>query len=251
MIDIHSHILWGLDDGAATLEESLAMLAAAAAAGTTDIVATPHSDLEYRFDPALTKERIADLQARTGGHPRVHYGCDFHLSFDNLQDALKHPARYTINEGRYLMIEFPPASAPPGLRQPVAALIRLGLIPVITHPERNTVLSRGGEVLNAWLRMGCLAQVTAASLAGRFGAEAERSGWEMLKRGQAHFVASDAHGTSDRTTALDAAYAAVSKRLGQDVACRVFEMNPGAVIRNEALPEPAPPPRKRRFGWLN
>jgi protein-tyrosine phosphatase len=210
MIDIHSHILWGLDDGAETLDVSLEMLACAAAAGTTDIVATPHSDLEYRFDPALVKERIATLNSSAGAKPTVHYGCDFHLSFDNLQDALQHPTRYTINQGPYLMIEFPPASAPANLRAPVAALMQRGVVPVITHPERNAELCRCGPALDAWLGMGCLAQVTGVSLLGRFGQDAERAGWEMLRRGTAHFVASDAHGTKDRTTALNEARDAVA-----------------------------------------
>src|SRR4051812_28312933 len=157
MVDIHSHVLWGLDDGARTLDDSLAMLAAAAQAGTTDIVATPHADLEYRYDPALVEQRIAELNTNTSGHPTVHYGRDFHLSFDNLQDALQHPRRYTINHGPYLMIEFPPMSASIGLRDPLAALMRLGVVPVITHPERNAVLSRV-DALAEWLSFGCLAQ---------------------------------------------------------------------------------------------
>src|SRR4051794_22682171 len=93
-----------MDDGAKTLDDSLAMLAAAAAAGTTDIVATPHSDTEYEFQPALIRERLAELTS----HPlplRVHTGCDFHLTFDNVADALANPTKYTIGQKRFLLVE--------------------------------------------------------------------------------------------------------------------------------------------------
>jgi protein-tyrosine phosphatase len=247
MIDIHSHILWGLDDGAESIAESVEMLEMAAGAGTTDIVATPHADLHYRFDPEVVKERITELAGRTGGRPAIHYGCDFHLSFDNIQSVLAEPARYTVNQGPYLMVEFPDTAVASGIREAIGALIRKGLVPVITHPERNPFLSRSLDGLREWIGSGCLVQITAASLLGRFGGEAERSGWEMLRHGLAHFVASDAHGTHDRTTRLDTAFAAVSKKLGAALASQLFEDNPLAVISKTPLPPPLPAERKRWF----
>src|ERR1035438_7937076 len=101
MVDIHSHILWGLDDGARTLEQSLAMMQIAGASGTTDIVATPHANFRYSFQPALVAQRIEEISAG-GGQPIVHRGCELHLTFDNIQDALQNPAKYAINGGRYL-----------------------------------------------------------------------------------------------------------------------------------------------------
>jgi protein-tyrosine phosphatase len=94
----------GLDDGAATIEESLAMLAIAEQSGTTDIVATPHANSEYLFNPGLIAERIAELQPRTS--MRIHPGCDFHLHVSNIEDALQHPEKFTINHGNYLLVEF-------------------------------------------------------------------------------------------------------------------------------------------------
>ena len=89
MIDIHSHILPGLDDGSESLEESVAMLQQAAAAGTTDIVASPHANQEYLFDPLMVEQKISELQAAVGDAPRIHYGCDFHLTLENIEDALR------------------------------------------------------------------------------------------------------------------------------------------------------------------
>jgi len=101
MVDIHSHVLWGMDDGAPTIEVSLEMLRVAADAGTTDIVATPHSNAEFEYQPALIAERIEELTRKTGGKPRIHRGCDLHLSFDNIVEAIATPGKYSIN-GRML-----------------------------------------------------------------------------------------------------------------------------------------------------
>src|SRR5271168_2638904 len=97
MVDIHSHVLWGMDDGSPTIEVSLEMLRLAAGAGTTDIVATPHSNGEFVYQPELIDERIRELNEKTGAKPKVHRGCDLHLSYDNIMEALEKPAKFSIN----------------------------------------------------------------------------------------------------------------------------------------------------------
>src|SRR6266404_1209528 len=104
MVDIHSHIVYGVDDGAKTLEDSLAMLNMAADCGTTDVVATPHSDLQFSFNPGLVRERIAELQSHMGDRIRIHRGCDFHLHYDNITSCLQDRTPYTINGKRFLMV---------------------------------------------------------------------------------------------------------------------------------------------------
>ncbi|MCX6633009.1 MAG: hypothetical protein NTW28_35895, partial [Candidatus Solibacter sp.] len=106
MIDIHSHILPGLDDGSKSLEESAEMVRQAAAAGTTDIVASPHANQKYPFDPLVVERKIGELQAAAGDSPRIHYGCDLHLSMENIADALHLPGKYSINHRGYLLVEF-------------------------------------------------------------------------------------------------------------------------------------------------
>ena len=229
MVDIHSHILWGLDDGAETLEQSLAMMEIAAGSGTTDIVATPHANFRYSFQAALISQRIEEISAASGDHPRLHRGCDFHLSFDNIQDALENPTKYAINGGRYLLVEFPD-TALTGMGAALSALLQRGLIPIMTHPERQPVLRQIPADFEEWIHMGCLVQVTAQSLLGRFGRHAEESAWEMVRRGMAHIVASDAHDENDRTPRLDEAFAAVAARVDQPMARRLFIDNPKSVI---------------------
>jgi len=234
MVDIHSHILWGLDDGAKTLEESVSMLRLAADAGTTDIVATPHANYEYAYEPELVRERIAALSCSVAGKPVIHQGCDFHLSFDNIQSALLDPAPFLIDNGPYLLVEFPDASLS-GMSQVLRKLLDRGLVPIMTHPERNLHLHRIPSEFLKWIEQGCLVQVTAQSLFGRFGKTAEESAWAMLRRGIVHFVASDAHDTKDRTPRLDAAFEAVSEECGSDRARRLFLDNPRAVLAGRVI----------------
>ena len=192
MIDIHSHILPGLDDGSKSLEESVAMLRQAAAAGTTDIVASPHANQDYAFDPLVVAQKIGELQAAAGETPRIHYGCDFHLTLENIEDALRSPGNYSINHRGYLLVEFSDFLIPKTTGQIFARMMQAGLRPIVTHPERNQLLQRRLPELEAWVAQGAHLQVTAQSLLGRFGKTAKKCAHELMGRGLVHFLASDA-----------------------------------------------------------
>ncbi|HEY3822999.1 MAG TPA: CpsB/CapC family capsule biosynthesis tyrosine phosphatase, partial [Bryobacteraceae bacterium] len=129
MVDIHSHIVFGVDDGAKTIEDSLAMLEMAADAGTTDIVATPHSDLTYQYDADLVKQRIAEMQARIGDRIRIHKGCDFHLFYDNIENCKADRSRFTINGHRYLMVEFADHQIPKTIAKIFEDMLRNDITP--------------------------------------------------------------------------------------------------------------------------
>jgi protein-tyrosine phosphatase len=249
MVDIHSHILWGLDDGAETLDESLAMLKLAAESGTTDIVATPHANSRYRYQADVVRQRIEEATAGVSGQPRIHRGCDFHLSFDNVQDAMENPAKYAINDTQYLLVEFPNGPLT-GMTRVLTTLLDRGMIPIMTHPERQQQLQRIGDDFQEWVQLGCLVQVTAQSLLGRFGSGPGDSAWEMLRRGLVHFIASDGHDVKDRPPRLDLAFEAVSKRMGAEQARLLFIDNPGAVLRGGAV-EAGMPQRKPWYRFWN
>jgi protein-tyrosine phosphatase len=241
MIDIHTHVLPGFDDGARTLDDSVAMIRIAAEAGTTDLAATPHANLEFRFDPERIEKSITELQQASGSAVRIHRGCDFHLYFDNIEDALANPAKYTINHKRYLLVEFPDLLISKGTAEVFARLLDAGMVPIITHPERNFLLHRRMESLQEWVDDGCLVQVTAQSLLGRFGSEVRKVARQLMQLGLVHFIASDAHDPADRTPRLDQAYKHVAKRYGQERAELLFVSNPQAVLCGEPLPEQPPP----------
>jgi protein-tyrosine phosphatase len=233
MIDIHSHIIWGVDDGARNREDSIAMLRLAAETGTTDIVATPHCDRQYKFDPAVRDERIRELMDATGGVPRIHPGCDFRLSFDNIQIALQEPARFTINGLRYLLVEFEDVLIPPTTEEIFRRFMKREICPVITHPERNPILQRSFERLQSWKQMGCLLQVTAQCLTDRFGKAAQASAWELLRRGLVDVVASDGHDTDHRPPRLDLAREILTREMGADAADLLLVTNPSAILAGQ------------------
>jgi protein-tyrosine phosphatase len=240
LVDIHSHILPGVDDGPETVEESLAMLRLAAENGTTDIVATPHANSQFFYDDQMVEDLIGELAAEMNGVIRIHRGCDFHLNFDNITDALKNAAKYTVNSGRYLMVELPDLPSLPVMRNVLTRLIGVRTVPVITHPERNGPLCNNLPELENWVRLGCLLQVTAQSFLGRFGSTALRVVETLMNADMVHFVASDAHDCFDRPPNLAPAYQHVSQNWGAGRAEALFTLHPMAVVMDEPIFATAP-----------
>jgi protein-tyrosine phosphatase len=246
-VDIHSHILYGLDDGAKTIEDSMAMLELAASDGTTDIVATPHANGQYAFNPELIDQRIGELGARAP--IRIHRGCDFHLQFDNIQDALGHPDKYTVNHKGYLLVEFPDLSIFANTERILSQLLDHGMMPIVTHPERNDKLQRRLDDLAKWVEMGCYVQVTAGSCTGTFGKDAKAAADALFKRGLVHFVASDAHDRRRRPPTLGAAYAMLADRWGEDAIQPLFTDHPRAVLTGDQIEFEFQPAENRRRKW--
>jgi protein-tyrosine phosphatase len=233
LIDIHSHVLYGMDDGAQTIEQSLAMLRVAAEHGTTDLVATPHANLDYTYQPALIRERLAKLNAQST--IRLYSGCDFHLSYDNIQDAIEHPEKYTINQKSYLLVEFSDLLIFRNTQEIFGRLQEAGMIPVITHPERNGLLRQRLENIQSWIEAGARVQITAQSLTGRFGSRAREFSQALLDRGLVHFVASDAHDCESRPPRMDEAHAWLAKRYGLPAANVLCIENPRAALEGHPV----------------
>ncbi len=249
MVDIHSHILPGLDDGAKTLEDSVAMLKLAASTGTTDIVATPHSDMHYAFQPELIEQKIAELQGLIGDSIKIHRGCDFHLHFDNIQDCLAHPNKYTINHKNYLLVEFSDRLIAPTTSEIFDRLGRVGITPVITHPERNSLLTKKMDLLKQWVNAGCLIQVTAQSFLGTFGKSAIAAASALMESGMVHFIASDGHDPEHRPPSLREAYQHVEHKYGVEKARSLFTDNPKATLTGGYLEFFDIEPVKRQKKW--
>jgi|SRR5215470_567081 len=252
MVDLHCHILPGLDDGAKTMEDAMAMAEDAIADGITHLAATPHASPEYRFDFSRVQAVHEELQKRLGGRLTVVTGCDFHLDHENFTRLRKNPTPYCINQKDYLLVEFNEFSIPPAMDQTLHELQLMGLRPVITHPERNGILRTQTERLPAWVRMGCYTQVTAGSLTGVFGPGPQEDAWKWMQQGLVHFVSSDGHNTARRPLKLRFAFEAIARERGEVVARALLLENPMAALAGEPLPyvpEPAMKPerRKKRF----
>jgi protein-tyrosine phosphatase len=251
MIDLHCHILPGLDDGAKTIDDSLAMAEDAIADGITHIVATPHASIDHVFDYARVCSARKALSARLGSRLTIATGCDFHLNLENLNAIRRDPRPYCINQNDYLLVEFNEFSIPPSMDQTLHELQLAGLHPVVTHPERNAILRTHPERLRNWILQGNFVQVTAGSLTGVFGPVAQELAWLWVTKGWVHFVSSDAHNTARRPLKLKFAFDEVAKQLGEERARALFIENPRAAFDGHPLPyvpdaSPAAEPRKRK-----
>jgi len=235
MVDIHCHILPGMDDGADTLETSIQMAEMAIADGVTHIVGTPHANSQFKFDPEIIRKRREELQAALGDRLILATGCDFHMNFENLRDLQINPQKYTINQKNYLLVEFTDFAIPPSMDDTMHQLHLMGLSPIITHPERNALLRTKPERMYRWLHQGSYVQITAGSLLGRFGSGAQRRAEEWLEEDRVHFVASDAHNLKSRPLQLRAAFDKVAERRGEEIANALFRDNPLAAFEGRSL----------------
>ncbi len=253
MVDLHCHILPGLDDGPKTIEESMAMAESAIADGITHLVATPHSNSKYHFDFARVRQLRGELQAAVGDKLKLATGCDFHLDPENLDSLRKNASHYCVNQQDYLLVEFNEFSIPPSMDQTLHEIQLAGVRPIITHPERNAILRAHPERLKKWVRVGCFVQVTGGSITGTFGPRAQKDALQWIGDGLVHFVASDAHNTRTRVLQLQPAYAAVLAQFGEEKAKALFQENPLAAFEGREPPhvpeleDELPPPRRKRF----
>ena len=243
MVDIHCHLLPAVDDGSKSWEMTRAMLRVAAEDGITHIVCTPHANDEYPYDRAEHLGRLAEAQAMAGEWPQLILGCDFHLSYDNIQDALAHPRRYTIGSSPYLLVEFSDYGVSPGMLDSIHRLVAAGMTPIVTHPERNATLGRNHALVLRLIQLGCFVQVTGSSLTGFWGEGVRQIAEQLLQKKLVHLLASDAHDPERRAPRLSIARDAAAKLVGEAAAQALVGDNPRAVIEAQPLPwlpQPAP-----------
>lgn len=246
MIDIHHHLLYGLDDGARTLEDSLNMARMAMEDGITHIVCTPHANNRYRFDPEINTARLREIQqelngSKGGGEITLGLGCDFHMTYDNIEEAKQNPAKFSINGMGYLLVELPDEGIPVGLTETFYQLQIAGLTPILTHPERNATLQRNPDRMKNWIRGGLLLQVTAGSVLGKFGRLAQHLANRLLSENWVHFIATDAHNTTSRPPRMRQAMEIIAEMYGAETAQRLCVDNPRRAFLGKPLGEQPEP----------
>jgi len=237
MIDIHSHILPCVDDGASSWVIAVEMVVAAAKDGIRHIVATPHSNAQFRYDRSAFADRLLELRKRVNVPIELSLGCDFNFSLDNVQAALDDWRQFCIGSGPYLLVEFSDYGIPPNADTTLRRLIRCGVRPIITHPERNPFLRSKPDMLYSMVGMGCLVQVTANSITGFWGKEARRTCLGLLGRGLVSAVATDAHDLTRRPPIMSAARDAIHSKFGKDIAEALCSTIPNAIVEGKPIPD--------------
>lgn len=237
MIDLHSHILPGIDDGAPDLDVSLEMARIAVASGVTVLACTPHI-LPGVFDNSGPQIRRAAeaLQRHLDERAiplRLVTGADAHV-VPNMVDGLQTGEILSIADTRYVLVEPPHHVAPPRIEHFFFELLAAGYAPIVTHPERLTWIETRYETLVRLSRAGVWMQVTAGSLTGAFGRRPKYWAERMLSEALVHILASDAHGARRRPPDLAAGRAAAAKWLGEEEAEQLVSVRPRAILENAA-----------------
>ncbi len=241
MIDIHSHILPGVDDGPKTIRDSLLMVRQAQEAGVEAICATPHilNHVTPDLDAAINRafELIQIQTQEVGLKVRLFLGSEIYLRPDVM--ALCHHRFFSLDRsGRYVLMELPLGQFPLGTDRLIYDLRLEGITPVIAHPERSLVKTDQLQQVEGLVRQGALMQINAGSILGKFGRLARRMSERLLELGLAHAVASDAHDVQDRSfCVLTDAYRKTVGILGRNQAERLFVLNPGSILAGENLTE--------------
>ena len=239
MVDMHCHVLPGVDDGARTTEEALEMMRMAAENGTEVLVATPHViEGEWLPEwPAIVDacERL-QVAARQEGITSIRLcpGAELAMNWDMLP-KLDGSGAYCLNGGRYLLVELPATHVPDYADRFFFTLQARGIIPVIAHPERNQELISKPDILRQWCNQGMCVQLNGPSLLGRFGKKVKEMADLLVDNGLVHCIGSDGHGLRTRTPALQEAVVELRKRLGPGQADELLLHNPERILASQSI----------------
>ena len=230
-IDIHCHILPGIDDGPGDIGESVEMARMAIDDGISTILATPHIlDGAYDNTAEKIKEAHGELLSSLPEGITLLYGADVRISPDMIKKVERGDIP-TLNGSGYLLIELPHFVIPPSTDNLVFNLKQRGITPILTHPERHLLMSKNLTVLRSLRSVGAMIQITAQSITGGFGRDIRKASMLMLKEGLVDFVASDAHNSRKRPPQLSAAYREVEASFGGETARELFVLNQKQIVQ--------------------
>jgi protein-tyrosine phosphatase len=257
MVDIHCHILPETDDGAVSLEESVAMARAAAADGISTIVATPHmfDGVHETPDKEAIRQKIALVTQACGGCVNIVPGGEVRYSYEIFQEAEDPNTRIKLNGTSYMLLEFPFQAVPPNIEMTIFQILNAGITPVIAHPERNKRIQERPVILADLIERGAFAQLDSGSLTKSFGPESYHAAKKMIEAGLAHFISTDAHHKDRRRPVLSTAAAIAAEWGGEEYARAMVEDNPEALINDRAIPYQLEPDvdalrgRKKKKNW--
>jgi len=236
VIDVHCHLLPGVDDGPATLDESIALARQALANGIGEAILTPHIHPERYGNTRSTLlpvfQSFKEELKRQHIGLRVHLGAEVRCSEEimTLVEREEIPFLGRLNDYWIMLLEFPHSHVPVGADKLVSWLIGRKIRPLIAHPERNRDVMRSLDKIRPFVQAGCLLQVTSTSLIGGFGDDAFKRAWEMFDHGWVHLLATDAHNSNHRPPDLAAGRRAIELAVGEDAAYDYVSRQPAAIL---------------------
>lgn len=238
MIDLHAHILFGLDDGAKTEEETLEMLQIAEKEGITTMAATPHYiHGANAYDAAAYQQQLEETRQLIKDHHlsiQLLSGNEIYLdeySCQSLKEGLAHP----ISDSNYVLVEFSMLAIPEGAENYIDGLRHKGYTPIIAHPERYPEVQEDPWNLRPFLQQGCLLQLNSHSITGLFGRKVQKTATQLINSQMAHLVASDSHSSRNRAPRMKEAFHQISKQTNRQTAQKLFMNNPKAIINNQPV----------------
>ena len=241
MIDLHSHILPGLDDGAQTIDNALEMARIAQEDGIEKIVATPHL-FRNNFTPQnlrIIEEKRAELVEALDKHNidiEIFAGAEVHISHNLIDEIRENRAYLVIHESSYMFVEFPSDHVFQGVKNLFFELMSEGITPIIAHPERNSVFRRNPVMLYDLVQTGAFCQVNSGSITGIYSLRSQDAVNQFLSLGLVHFIASDCHNTESIPPKLSSAVEKAAEVIGEKNASALVIDNPQAVLDNKELP---------------
>lgn len=264
MLDLHSHYLPAIDDGARSLEDSLAMLRLAAADGISAVVVTPHMYIDTfsgntaevvtrAYDQFICSlaESLAGEPDDSPTRPEVLLGAENFVNDRFVLHLEKGLPILTLNQSSYVLLEFPLFGVFHHMDRLMSVLFARGLSPLFAHPERNAQFQRDPQILHRLVDQGTCLQLDSMSLLGGFGAEAKTMAFYLLRNNLVHCIASDTHGADRRRPILSGAREVVARNYGDEKAELLFTENPGRIVRDLEVKSPAeasePAPRRRSW----
>jgi len=241
MIDLHCHILPGLDDGAQNLEEAVEMAGIAERDGIEKIVATPHffRNNFVHEDSGIIEERCRELsRALEAKNIKVEIlgGAEVHISHNLIDEIRKNRSYLVLNRSSYMFVEFPSDHVFSGVKELFFELMSEGIMPIIAHPERNSVFARNPSFLYELVQMGALTQANSGSFSGIYGREAEEAVFSFLELNLIHFIGSDGHNARSLAPRLSEAVERAGMVIGEDRARALVKDNPRAVLEDREIP---------------
>jgi protein-tyrosine phosphatase len=236
MVDIHSHILPYIDDGADNWDNSLTMLKNAEKEGIIAIVATPHilHNNDHKLEPKIisTYSELCQRTEDAGLKIKIYLGCEIYAQPDT---SIDYQIATFNNNKKYFLIEFPMNSIPQFVPEQFFNFIVNEKIPIVAHPERNLGFQKRPQLIYEYVQRGALMQINEGSMRGRYGEMAKLLAFKMIENNLAHFVASDGHKPNSRTVTLSESYNLILEKFGKQAANRLFADNPIKAIKGEPI----------------